>query len=296
MYRRKNVPPLFRKTVRLSSYHALKPTDVCTVIDLYGTFVGKSRAKLLPEISQFKISVSGMSRRQSFDTGFLTDLENAVGQLPKHQKAAIDTFVAGATGLAAPSLEETIHRWIDSREIDSQGFAERCANDKGHYLVLRLPSSKQLMIAYMRITFDPAQDILPHFETSTFDNGSQERLVQGQIIYHGDHAYTLGKVHGTKEIRVSKLGLNTLLTEQTDLYGIRLGKSANINRPYGHLVYGLQLIENSPDDVLAELKSETGLTEKKLAKRVPDLKKIKDLLKPQKVAELGLITNSNFGY
>ncbi len=279
----------------MSNYQSLTAPQILTVIDLYGTFKNCGRKETLKEITGLRINPGRAKDRKSYPPGFTEDLAAAVSKLPAYEKAAIDTYVAGATRQAKPTLESTFARWITKDDIDSRAFADKCANDVGDYLILRMPSPKKLVAAHMKISFDPATDLMPHFETSSYYGGKLARQVCGQIFANGNYAYAVGKVTNNPGLRVSKLRPATLPTGQTDLYGIRLGQSREVNRPYGHLIYCLQLVDNKPDDVLTDLQSEDGMTQRKLAQRVPDLARIMNLLKPQKAAELGLTANADFG-
>ncbi len=279
----------------MSIYHDLEVEHVITVIDLYKTFHDLNREDALSQISDLKISAEGLSRRKNFEIGFRDDLAAAIAELPPHQRNSIAAFVEGVTDTKKPNFDDDFARWIDTTDLDSQGFADKCANALGDYLILRMPSAKTLVTAHMKITFDPETDVMPHFLTSSYFGGKLARQVQGQIFANGNYAYAVGKVDKNPILRLAKMRPATLPTGQTDLYGVRLGQSKAINRPYGHLIYCLQLIDNKPADILAELQSEAGLTQKKLADRLPDLARIMSLLKPQKAAELGLTANADFG-
>ncbi len=273
----------------------LDATSVINVIDLVAVFTGESRRNVLEMVTPLRISASSLSKRKSFPDSFLADLEGFIITLPREARAAIAAYVTTITDAKQPTLNNDFAEWIDAKDVTSQDFVDRCANENGHYLIFRSPAERQLEIADMTINFDTQRNILPHFETTFYRGDDAFSIIKGQIFQMGSYVHAIGKVLNNPGMRFSKLRPYTRPNGCTDMYGIRLGKSQDGNLPYAHMIYCYQLRRRRSFSTVRKILSVThpydddGNVVNLLSEEIDTIGEILRLIAPTGLKENGLV-------
>ncbi|MEL6170385.1 MAG: hypothetical protein AAFR02_00020 [Pseudomonadota bacterium] len=134
------------------------------------------------------------------------------------------------------------------KAISAGNLPEACCNQQGKYLLFSASHSGRYRVAAMRVFYKKGlRSILPVFVTRRYSPETDEGEVRGVLFQSGETVYAAGKVTGTPpQFRVSKLNLSYRPSrDRTDLYGLRLSHSAQINRPFAYRIFAYQ-INDSP--------------------------------------------------
>lgn len=273
----------------MNQLNTLTAQQIVTVIDLICTLSGMGRETCLQEISDIVISTSKLKERKDFPDMFLKDLSNHIQSCEPPTKHAILGYISGVAGKTEDKLHTSMQEWIEPRDVISKSFSEKCTGKNGHYLIFRSPAPGKCELAEMTIRFDAKQHLMPVFETTFHKNGLPHNTIKGTIFEVGNHAYAIGKSVGNKAIRFSKLRPYTQPSGQTDLYGVRVSQSIEVNRPNAHFIYCYQLRKPRKPEVVSKLLSQTDFKDGFLQTEVTELAHIQELLESTALQENGIV-------
>lgn len=165
-------------------------------------------------------------------------LNNEVEQRYKNEELSQkDQYLNDILNTFFGGKEENVH------EIRTGDIPEKCANLNGKYLLFSASQEGRYRVATMRVFYKKGlRSILPVFVTRRYSPETDEGRVRGIMFQSGESVYAAGKVDGTYQFRVSKLNFSYRATrDRTDLYGLRLSHSVQINQPFAYRVYAYQI-------------------------------------------------------
>ncbi|WP_299506993.1 hypothetical protein [uncultured Roseobacter sp.] len=212
-----------------------------------------------------KVSAAGYADRKDFSQNWKRHLAVfAQKKMTPRNRATLQTFIRHTLRIDR-SVMSDLGFWIKEAELTIPKEFERALNVQGEitFVLLRLTGDGSLKVAPMSVVFDPEQQVWPRFQTSRERLRGKPEILQGMIFQIDSYVYSVGKVSGLGGIRLAKLSIHPRKRDERgntivfDLYGIRLGHSKTLRRPFAHPLYAYFLEEHHKEKLDRLMKSKT---------------------------------------
>lgn len=221
----------------------------------------------LAEMGTQHISPSNFSQRQDFPKQWKETLAQFIEHMEDRSRMTLKEYIRQSTGSSAPSRIGDLTGWLDlSRLFPPRGVIDVLRHNSFEdqlYLLIRATGGDKCRTAPMKVSFDPKADVWPKFETERPKGEGKSETLRGSIFTLEEYVYSIGKVHGRGGLRIAKFSTFTReygpdgVPIVVDLYGLRLGHTRTLRRPFAHAVYAFCVTKNKEDEFEAAQKVQT---------------------------------------